>query len=99
MRLPSGENATEYMRPRWPSTARQALPVAASQRRSVPSWPHDTSVLPSGANAIDVTVFSWRRRRVPIRIRAPFGSGSPSTSTGVFSWRQRQARIERRQLT
>src|SRR4051812_9225962 len=91
MRFPSGAKAIEYMRPRWPSTLARRRPVAESQSRSVPSWPQEASVLPSGANATDVTVFSWRSRRVPMRMTARAGSGSPSTSTGSC----RAARIRR----
>src|SRR5258708_15534478 len=94
MCFPSGENAIEYMRPRWPSTVARRRPVAESQSRSVPSWPQEACVFPSGANASDVTVSSWRSRRVPIRMTEPRGRGSPSRSTGSCA-RPRASRATR----
>src|SRR5882672_260180 len=86
------------MRPRWPSTEAMRRPVAASQSRSVPSWPHEASVVPSGEKAMDVTVSSWRSRSVPTRMTAPCGRGSPSRSTGG-SWTARSAARPRMKIT
>src|SRR5207302_1339956 len=83
--LPPGPKATASTSPLCPRSRRRSRPLAASHRQAVPSRPAVATTLPPGANARDVTAPPWRQRAVPIRARAPAGSGSPVRSRRGFA--------------
>src|SRR5262249_17743878 len=81
---PSGEKATRQTISAWSSCFASSLPVSTSQRRTLLSMLEETSNLPSGEKATQLTwlVCPWKRRTSAAGCSAALRGGRPRPGRG-----------------